>query len=176
VRKAPSPRRRWRREVQFCLYDGKSSMRSPRLRRCWPRFIGGRCTRFALPHASSITRETPGVVARILPMSESKVLRRPDANYAPMLRSCNGSRQHFLRLLRARHVERASSMTSFHSSAVIPREGGVSSTPQLLDALRASLEYWITGRSLSSGAHSRDPLPVMTVCGDCSDEMSSTGR
>jgi hypothetical protein len=56
----------------------------------------GRCTRFALPHASSITRETPGVVARILPMSESKVLRRPAANYAPMLRSCNGSRQHFL--------------------------------------------------------------------------------
>ncbi|WP_247838605.1 hypothetical protein [Bradyrhizobium sp. 200] len=107
----------------------------------------GRCTRFALPHASSITRETPGVVARILPMSESKVLRRPDANYAPMLRSCNGSRQHFLRLLRARHVERAASMTSdfrHSTSAVIPREGGVSSTPQLLDALRASLEYWIT--------------------------------
>ncbi|MEH2500515.1 hypothetical protein V1294_006994 [Bradyrhizobium sp. AZCC 1678] len=55
----------------------------------------GRCTRLALPHTSSITRESPGVVARILPMFESKVLRRPTANYAPMLRSCNGSRQHF---------------------------------------------------------------------------------
>jgi hypothetical protein len=30
------------------------------------------------------------------------------------------------------------------ASAVIPREGGVSSTPQLLDGLRTSLEYWIT--------------------------------
>jgi len=56
----------------------------------------GRCTRFALPHASSITRESPGVVARFLPMFESKVLRRPAANYALILRSCNGSRQHFL--------------------------------------------------------------------------------
>jgi len=45
----------------------------------------GRCTRFALPHASSITRESPGVVARFLPMFESKVLRRSAANYAPML-------------------------------------------------------------------------------------------
>jgi len=44
----------------------------------------GRCTRLALPHASSITRESPGVVARFLPMFESKVLRRPAANYARM--------------------------------------------------------------------------------------------
>jgi hypothetical protein len=44
----------------------------------------GRCTRLALPYTSSITRETPGVVARILPMFESKVLCRPAANYALM--------------------------------------------------------------------------------------------
>jgi len=44
----------------------------------------GRCTRLALPHASSITRESPGVVARILPMFESKVLRHLAANYALM--------------------------------------------------------------------------------------------
>jgi hypothetical protein len=37
----------------------------------------GRCTRFALPHESSITGKSPGVVARFLPMYESKVLRRP---------------------------------------------------------------------------------------------------
>jgi hypothetical protein len=30
-------------------------------------------------------RESPGVVARFLPMFESKVLRHPAANYAPML-------------------------------------------------------------------------------------------
>jgi len=96
VRKAPSPRRRWRREVLFCLYDGKSSMRSPRLRAVLAAVHWGRCTRFALPHASSITRRSPGVVARILPMFESKVLRRSVTNYALMLRSCNGSRQHFL--------------------------------------------------------------------------------
>ena len=55
----------------------------------------GRCMRLALPHASSVTRESPGVVAQSLPMFESKVLRRPAVNYALMLRSCNGSRQHF---------------------------------------------------------------------------------
>jgi len=45
--------------------------------RCWPLFVRERCTRLALPHASSITQGSPGVVARILPMFESKVLRRP---------------------------------------------------------------------------------------------------
>jgi hypothetical protein len=40
-------------------------------------------------------RGYPGVVARILPMFESKVLRRPASNYAPMIRSCNGLLQHF---------------------------------------------------------------------------------
>jgi hypothetical protein len=45
--------------------------------RCSLRCSLGRCTRFALPHASSITRESPGMVARFLPMFESKVLRRP---------------------------------------------------------------------------------------------------
>ena len=63
--------------------------------RCWPLFVRGRCTRLAMPHASPITRESPGVVARILPMFESKVLRRPASNYAPMIRSCNGLLQHF---------------------------------------------------------------------------------
>jgi hypothetical protein len=44
----------------------------------------GRCTRLAVPQASSITRESPGVVARFLPMFESKALRRPTVNYALM--------------------------------------------------------------------------------------------
>ena len=95
MRKAPWPRRRWRREVLLCWYDGKSLMHSPRLRAVLAAVHWGRCTRFALPHASSITRESPGVVAQSLPMFESKVLRRPAANYALKLRSCNGSRQHF---------------------------------------------------------------------------------
>ena len=69
---------------------------SPRLRAVLAALHWGRCTRLALPHASSVTRESPGVVAQSLPMFESKVLRRPAANYALMLRSCNGSRQHFL--------------------------------------------------------------------------------
>ena len=100
-----APRRR--REVRFCRKDGKSSMHSPRLRAVLAAVRRGRCTRFALPHASSITRETPGVVARFLPMSELKVLRRPVVNYALMFGSCNGSRQHFPGLLRARHVDRS---------------------------------------------------------------------
>jgi hypothetical protein len=52
-------------------------MRSPRLRAVLATIRRGRCTRLALPHASSITRESPGVVARFRPMFESKVLRRP---------------------------------------------------------------------------------------------------
>jgi hypothetical protein len=67
-------------------------MRSPRLRAVLAAIRQVRCTRLALPHASSITRESPGVVDRFLPMFESKVLRHPAANYAPMIRSCNGSR------------------------------------------------------------------------------------
>ena len=92
-------------------------MRSPRLRAVLAAVHWGRCTRFALPHASSITRESPGVVARFLPMFESKVLRRPAANYALKLRSCNGSRQHFPRLLRARHVDRSADVRQlgFHA-------------------------------------------------------------
>jgi hypothetical protein len=42
--------------------------------------------------------------------------------------------------------------------AVILRESGVSSTPQLLDSITSALEYWIVRRSLSSGARSRDPV------------------
>jgi hypothetical protein len=64
-------------------------MRSPWLRAVLATIRRVRCTRLALPHASSITRESPGVVARFPPMFESKVLRRPTANYARMLRSCN---------------------------------------------------------------------------------------
>jgi hypothetical protein len=36
--------------------------------------------------------------------------------------------------------------------AVVPREGGVSNTPQLLDAITGASEYWIARWSLSSGA------------------------
>jgi hypothetical protein len=42
--------------------------------------------------------------------------------------------------------------------AVIPRESGVSSTLRLIDSIKTALEYWIIRRSLSSGAHSRDPV------------------
>jgi len=42
--------------------------------------------------------------------------------------------------------------------AVIPRESGVSSTLRLIDSIETALEYWIIRRSLSSGAHSRDPV------------------
>jgi len=38
------------------------------------------------------------------------------------------------------------------SKAVILRESGVSSTPQLFDLMANALEYWITRRSLSSGS------------------------
>jgi len=41
---------------------------------------------------------------------------------------------------------------------VIPRESGVSSTLRHLPSITAVSEYWVTRRSLSSGAHSRDPL------------------
>jgi hypothetical protein len=34
----------------------------------------------------------------------------------------------------------------------------VSSTPRVLDSIAGVSEYWIVRRSLSSGAHSRDPV------------------
>jgi hypothetical protein len=40
----------------------------------------------------------------------------------------------------------------------MPREGGTSSTPRPLDSIADASEYWIARRSLSSGAHSRDPV------------------
>src|SRR5882757_3813136 len=40
----------------------------------------------------------------------------------------------------------------------MPREGGASSTLWPLDFTTPALEYWIARRSLSSGAHSRDPV------------------
>jgi hypothetical protein len=43
-------------------------------------------------------------------------------------------------------------------TAVIFREGGVSSTPQTFGSITGVAEYWIVRRSLSSGAHSRDPV------------------
>jgi hypothetical protein len=43
-------------------------------------------------------------------------------------------------------------------TAVILREGGVSSTPRAFGSITDASEYWIVGRSLSSGAHSRDPV------------------
>jgi hypothetical protein len=36
--------------------------------------------------------------------------------------------------------------------------GGVSSTPRVLGSITGRSEYWIVRRSLSSGAHSRDPV------------------
>ena len=40
----------------------------------------------------------------------------------------------------------------------MPRESGASSTLWPLGFVIMSLEYWIARRSLSSGAHSRDPV------------------
>jgi hypothetical protein len=59
-------------------------MRSPRLRVVLAAIHWGRYTRLALPHASSVTGKSPGVVARFPPIFESKVLRRPTVNYALM--------------------------------------------------------------------------------------------
>ena len=61
------------------------------------------CAAARVIHHREVTRCGCSISADV----ESKVLRRPVANYAPMLRSCNGLRQHFPKLLRARHVERS---------------------------------------------------------------------
>jgi len=41
---------------------------------------------------------------------------------------------------------------------VIPREGGVSSTPRPSELIIDVTAYWIIRRSLSSGGHSADPV------------------
>ena len=163
MRKAPSPRRRWRREVRSCWYDEKSLMRSPRLRAVLAAVHWGRCTRFALPHASSnhagVTRCGCSISADV----RIKSAAPSGVNYELMLRSCNGSRQHFPRLLRARHVDRSadarqlgfdaallpgrlSSSTAIElpASAVIPNSAGddgpvriVATGPLEADVVRA---------------------------------------
>jgi hypothetical protein len=50
-------------------------------------------------------------------------------------------------------------------TVVIPRESGVSSTPQRIDSITAALEYWITRWSLSSGGACADPVAGDDVCG-----------
>jgi hypothetical protein len=42
--------------------------------------------------------------------------------------------------------------------AVMPRESGASSTPRMFASITDASEYWIARWSLSSGAHSRDPV------------------
>src|SRR5258708_14303178 len=46
---------------------------------------------------------------------------------------------------------------SYSTTAVIPRESGVSSTPQLRGSIATALEYWITRWSLSLGGALRRP-------------------
>ncbi len=59
--------------------------------RCWPLFIGGAARGLRCRTRRPSPGTHPSVVARFLPMSESKSAARPHANYAPMLRTCNGS-------------------------------------------------------------------------------------
>jgi hypothetical protein len=48
--------------------------------------------------------------------------------------------------------------SQINTEIVIPRACGVSSTLWPFDSIADASEYWIARRSLSSGAHSRDPL------------------
>jgi hypothetical protein len=49
-------------------------------------------------------------------------------------------------------------VASLLAETVILRERGVSSTLRLFVSITNTSEYWIARWSLSSGAHSRDPL------------------
>src|SRR5258705_5186805 len=73
---------------------------------------------------------------------------------------------YFRRELRDRALQRPSRLRTFVFShcrrwsiriAVILRESGVSSTPQLRGSITSTLEYWIARRSLSSGGAMRRP-------------------
>jgi hypothetical protein len=57
-------------------------------------------------------------------------------------------------------------------SVVILRESGVSSTPQLFDSITDTSEYRITRWSLSSGAHSRDPVALPTLRRRCNSRFN----
>jgi hypothetical protein len=115
VRKALSPRRRWRREVRFCLYGGKSSMRSPRLRARG----AGRCSLGALHAVCAAARviHHPGVTR--CGCSNSADVRIKSAAPLHCELCANASKLQWLAptlpgLLRARHVDRS-------ASAVVPR-------------------------------------------------------
>ena len=121
MRKALSPRRRWRREVRFCLYDGKSLMHSPRFARG-----AGRCSLGALHAVCAAARVIHHAGDARCGCSISADVRikgaaPPRVNYALMFGSCNGSRQHFPGLLRARHVDRSADARQFDFDAALLR-------------------------------------------------------
>ena len=62
--------------------------------RCWPLSLGAlqrACAAARVIHHAGVTRCGCSITADV----RIKSAARPRANYAPMLRSCNGSRQHF---------------------------------------------------------------------------------
>src|SRR4030088_3606335 len=89
---------------------------------------------------------------------------------------------YFRRELRDRALQRPSRLRTFifcrrvispgpPLTSVMPRENGVSSTPQLRSFITSALEYWITRRSLSSVGACADPL-----AGDDSKVGDDSGR
>ena len=126
-----------------------------------------RCTRFALPHASSITGKSPGVVARFLPMSESKSATPPHRELCANAVKLQWLHQHFSRLLRARHVNRSAGRDN-STPALRPvsvegfrgRNRGASLRRRLRDRTGRPVNARATGVCRAAGEASR--------CGCCS--------
>ena len=131
MRKAPSPRRRWRREVRSCLYDGKSSMRSPRLRAVLAAIHWGRCTRLALPHASSITREVTRCGCSISADVRIKSAAPPRRELCANAAKLQWLAPTLPELLRARHVDRSADARQLDFDAALLRGRRVSKKEQM---------------------------------------------
>ena len=114
------------------------------------------CAAARVIHHREVTRCGCSISADV----ESKVLRRPVANYAPMLRSCNGLRQHFPKLLRARHVERSERcatnavLTLAHLQGGFRRRNGCGS---LVCILRTRSNGRLRDRSWMASGYGRCP-------------------
>ena len=83
-------------KCDLCWYDGKSLMRPQGCARCWPLFIGGAARGLHCRTRHPSRGNHPVWLLDFCRCSNQKCCAAPLANYAPMLRSCNGSRQHFL--------------------------------------------------------------------------------
>src|SRR5207248_42845 len=107
------------------------------------------CTAARVIHHAGVTRCGCSISADV----RIKSAAPSGVNYELMLRSCNGSRQHFPRLLRARHVDRSADARQLGFDAALLPGRQVSKTEQM----RVSASF-VLDRDRTARLRSHTPL------------------